>query len=299
MKFTVAKREVDLRLDHIILVAVLYFALAIIILLLTLAKVFFTTGGLAPESIYSATASAMDVLLLFSAPVVAYLMLWAGGVAKMKRDAAFCRSVAAASFFLSSAFIVLFFVFMLAMAALNGLFSVTGVYGYGSTMMSGMFPLFGIPMVAGELLSFGAGAIISYLWLLFVMEYKAERMKRAAGLAAAFALVLFLLDQSAIFALMYSLGNVQALELDGSMAFTFIRDFMFAFVILYHVAGKKLDIEAAGLFAGLYLAATVAMTIDNALLLSWPAISFIADIARAIIALALLYALSRAKDITP
>lgn len=296
MKFAVAKREVDVRLEHIILVAALFIILATGVMLLSLAATFAGTGGLAPYDIVRASAYMATILSVVGGPVIAYLVLEVGGIAKMKRDVAFCRSVSAASFTISASICIIIFVFLFAAQALETM-AFPGGYGYGSQLLE-MFPLFGLPFFFGELLSMGAGAALNYFWLLLVLEFKPERIRNAVGFAFVFAILLFLLDQAVIFALDYQLGNVQAWEFDGSMVVTLIRDFMFAFVILYHVLGKKLDIGAAGLFAGVYLAATVAFMIHNTLAIPWPAISLIAEIGRAIAALALLYALSRTKDIT-
>jgi hypothetical protein len=297
MKFTIAKREVDVRLEHIILVAVLFIILATGIMLLSLAVAFAATGGLAPENIVWASVYVTTILSVVSGPVISYLILEAGGIAKMKRDVAFCRSVSAASFIISASVCIIIFAFLFAAQAVETM-AFSGGYGDGSQVLE-MFPLFGLPLFAGELLSMGAGAAMGYFWLLLVLEFKPVRIKNAIGNAFAFAIILFLLDQAVIFALDYQLGNVQAWEFDGSMVVALIRDFIFAFVILYHALGRKLDTEAAGLFAGVYLAATVAFTIHNTLAVPWPVISLIAEVARAIIAIALLYALSRTKDITP
>jgi len=299
MKFAVANREVDVRLEHIILVAVLSIILATGVMLLSLVVAFAGTGGLDPIDIVRASAYVATILSVVSGPVMAYLILEAGGIAKMKRDVAFCRSVSAASFIVTGTLYAVFFAFLLLFLVADALAKYSqGPYAYGSNLPF-IFPLLGIPMIVAQYLSLGAGTIISYLWLLLVLEFKPGRIKNAIGFAFVFAILLFLLDQTMIFAVEYQLGNVQTWEFDGSMVVMLIRDFMFAFVILYHVLGKKPDIEAAGLFAGVYLAATVAFTIHNTLAVPWPAISLIAEIGRAIAALALLYALSRAKDITP
>ncbi len=281
MEFSVLGRPVGVTWAHMALFTGVFIAISIAVMLISAAAAFVLEGGITPESFIAGTAATVSLLALVSGPVEAYLLLKAGKMAKMKTDVAFCRSVSAASFLLVAALYLVFFALVL----------------IGNDFFSDIYPLFGIPMTAGQFLSLGAGTFVTYFWLLAVLEYKAGRATRTAMNALLFAIGLFVLERIFEFVLDYSAGTAAPLAFGASMAFSFVRFFVFAFAVLYVAGGKKLDMAAAWLFAAMYVGSAVLFDVNNVLAGSMAVAEAALEIAHPVFALALLYVLCRSKGV--
>ena len=292
MKFGVAGREVDVGFGHLLLV----FGVNILVL----AALAFISGAIAlvsgrtdfVSSFLKANIRVDSIFALVGVPVIAYLLLECGRVVKMKIDTAFFRSAAAATFIITAGIYVLFMGLFIAIS----LMPVPGQYQYGSGLSS-ILPLFGLPYIAGIVLSLASSAILTFLWLLLFAEPKGGRLEKASVFALIFASGMLLFDEAVRFFADYAAGVPHELSIGVALAWPFVRYFIFALPLLYHTIGKKLDMEAAWLFAGLYLGGTVFFVANNALIPVEPG-AMLADLSGAVVSLALVYALSRTKGIS-
>lgn len=277
MKFAVANREVDLQPIHVLYVlAILFlfvFALALIVALATFAL----TGSLSMDDFLRIQVDFLGVFSIISAPVLAFLLLRFSRMIKLKNDAALCRSLAASDAAVSIGLALL--------AVLAG-------------FTFGLYTLQTLPFaaiaLAGNVLSSLAGAIVMYLWLMFILKPDAEKAKGTAIKAVIFAIVYFIIHGVIVVLLSHAADDLVAVQLDWENIRFIISNFMFAFPLL-HFMKEKEDNEAYLLFFGLFIGAELMYGV-NTLLSDAGGWFWILGIALAIAELGIIYALSK-KDI--
>ncbi|MFH0884236.1 MAG: hypothetical protein V1861_00830 [Candidatus Micrarchaeota archaeon] len=289
MKFTVAKREVEAGWGHALL--------AIGVMLFEVAAGFVISAALAlamgGSDIFTAFIYASlwfsTLFSIINYPLAAYLLLLGGRWMRLKGDDAFCRSAPATLSIVKGATYAFFF----------GLFMLIAILMRASSFqnsMSYLFPAFGLPYIAGVILGMAAGAVTTYLWLRIFLKAEMGRLKSAAAYAVLFSLGALVLDEAAAFLIGYAAGAPQELELGLGTAKDFVMYFLLALPILYHTAGRKLDMEAAKFYSAAYFGSAAAFTVHNALLGAVPELTMALSLVQPLVALALLYALSRSKD---
>ena len=242
MKFEIAKRGVDVRWNHVWLFLGVQMAFAIILGILSAAIAYIVTGIVTTDFFFWAGAISSILGGMFW-PAAAWVYLSQARDFKFGRDVGFCRGMAAAGFLVAS-------VTSLAMSLL--LF-----VRFGSG-----FPGYGILENVRAIASFGFGAVISYLWLLVFLKPDRKKMMETAKYAVIFA-VMMLVVSNIVEVLIPHFSNLSydllALEATYTLSkplslLSFLLvEFVFGFVLLYHVSEmKKLD-EGAYLFIGMYL----------------------------------------------
>jgi len=282
--------------------AALHFALFMCVLVVSVLAGYAMGGDASPQSLVSGTLAVSGVLAFFISPLTAFLALRAGSIAGMKTDVAFCRAVSAASFIIFAAAYSAFFALIFLLQAATVLLADLQEYGYGFGGLMAGYPIFGIPLFGGKIMALAVGDIAGYLWLLLFVKPDAGRLKKAAAYSVVFALGLLLFEIGAESVREYAAGIALPVVPEPSMAYDMLRSFVFAFPILYHVAGRKFDMEAGWFFGGLHFGAAALIEI-NAML--GGSTQFPQDygmsalvISSRLVALCLLYGLSRTKDIS-
>ncbi|MCI0503895.1 hypothetical protein L0Y65_04240 [Candidatus Micrarchaeota archaeon] len=277
MKFTVAKREVDLQPIHVLYVLAILLLFVIALTLAVALATFVLTGGFSMEDFLIIQVDFLGIFSIISTPVLAFLLLRFSGILKMKNNVAFCRSLAASDAVISIGLALL--------AVLAG-------------FAFGLYTLQELPSaaiaLAGNTLSSLAGAIVMYLWLLLILKPDGKRAKETGIKAGIFAIVYFMIHGVIVVLLSHAADDLVAVQLDWENIRFIISNFMFAFPLLYFMKEKE-DREAYLLFAGLFIGAELMYGV-NTLLADAGGWFWILEIALAIAELGIIYALSK-KDI--
>lgn len=274
MKFEVAKREVDVRWNHIALI------LSVILgVIITLAIISFATGGFSLESFPLWSFNISSILDNEGMPVFAFLLLAAASLFKMKKDVAFCRSVAAANF-------VVF----------------TPIFVYLLVVLTFPFlsPATNILLLLKNLLASAADAILLYLWLLTMMKFEWNHLKKAVAYGLIFAISILVAIEAIEFVFAYANSVVYAFEFRTYYIYLIALYFLLGFPILYHTLGKKLDNAAAVIFGALYAGMGLIDTFVDMERLPAGDLSSFSGLAISLATLGLLYLLSRLdlRDLT-
>ncbi|MFH0737161.1 MAG: hypothetical protein V1827_00590 [Candidatus Micrarchaeota archaeon] len=277
MEFKLLGRKTDVGLDHILLYIGAIFVLIIVSMLITLLAVRFDFAALPAYS--AAFASVLGLIIL---PLIAWSLLTIAGFSKMKKDAALCRSFAAASFL---------FTLLLAIP----LYLILGVV-LGAQLDAADISI----SILSQLAVSAAGAISLYLWLLIFLAPERKRLADSAIYSFFFAVAMLIISR---FIWVAAVGSVQtAVDLDllarsfqfgSDTLFQVMRDILLAMPLLYFTLGKKLDRDAAYLFAALYLGAGLLALLSDYLSASTTWQADLASLITKAIALGLLYLLSR------
>jgi hypothetical protein len=296
MKFDVLGRDVNVGWNHVVVSLLSLIAYAVIILIVALPPAYFfylplkyasEPGGSGIMLIQGAGDYGRAIASIIGIPFEAFiLILVASWLYKMTKDAALCRSLSGAYFFVTTG---IYLVVSIPVTILFLLGQLTLLPG--STLLT---------QLAGMLLNIlgnATGAILLYLWLLAIAEPDMQKAKKtiipAAVFGAALALFWFLQvlpwtapDQSALIqdTIIFAVGQHMA-----GLISAFLLNLVLGFIILYHLKGKKLD-DAAYLFAALIVASPLLMMMESL------AISGTSDLwatLTALVTLALLYGLSR------
>lgn len=276
MKFEIAKREVDVRWNHIALI------LSVILgVIITLAIISFAAGGFSLENFPLWSFNISSILDNEGRPVFAFLLLAAASLFKMKKDVAFCRSVAAANF-------VVF----------------TPIFVYLLVVLTFPFPFLSPAantlLLLENLLASAAGAILLYLWLLTMMKFEWNQLKKAVAYGLIFAISIRVAIEAIEFVFAYANSVVYAFEFRMHYIYLIAMYFLLGFPILYHTLGKKLDNAAAVIFGALYAGMGLIDTFVDMERLPAGDLSSFSGLAISLATLSLLYLLSRLNlnDIT-
>ncbi len=297
MKFDVLGRDVNVAWNHVAVSFLSLIAAALIIFIVALPLVYLfymplkyasELGGFGAVLAQGAGDYGRTIMSLIGAPFEALVfLLVATRLFKMTKDAALCRSLAGACFFVEiGVYLPLFLLATLLflpnpLAAPPGFASVSWFLGPISNILDNAW-----------------GAMLIYLWLLAITVPDRQKAEETVAPAALFGLVM------AALSFLPLLLEVTAGKADvdfGSALATFqtvvyfLSQFVFGFIILYYLKGKKLD-NAAYLFAALSIASPILEPLTRLgvplTLEPWPILT-------TVVQLAFLYGLSRIdlKDI--
>lgn len=273
MKFKAAGREFVIGWNH----AMLVFGLSMLIgfAAVGIAVVYTASAGMevTPERLGEGTSAITAVLGVVAEPLLPFLLLLACGYLGMKKDVQLCRSLAGAD-----AVILVFF----------------SLLGMGAGFLVGVVSAeIAVPYLIGwlgGLLSIGAGAAITYLWLLIFINPDRERAKRAAKKALIMAGLIFLLNEIAVVLLGYSTGLLMPLDISPGTVLWVAAEFLLGFVLLYHLEGKT-DAGDIRLFAAMYLGPHAFYMLADAGLIMGGDYASVIGAAEAVAELALVYLL--------
>jgi len=282
MEFELLGRKIDVRLAHIALFLASIIAMAILSMLIIVAVVLIRTGGLDSEAFLYYQMTLTKDLVVILLPLGPLLLLMMAGFDKMKKDVALCRSLAGACFLFTVLFTITIYIISLI------------ILHYQPD------PVDIVISVLSKTLGSANGAISFYLWLLIFLSPERKRLADAAIYAVFFAVVMLVISPS-VWLFAFS-GLQTAIDLDilarsfqfGSDAlFEGIRYMILAMPLLYSTLGKKLDRDAAYLFAGLYLGAGLLGAVSDYLSFSGAWQGILASFITRAIGLGLLYLISR------
>jgi hypothetical protein len=276
MKFNVLEREINVGWNHIFAIVGVMLVFAILDIASAVALHVFSdeNGNVSPEIalLFGVAGVFFPVVFAFAAIAIAV------GMFKMKKDAALCRSLAGA-----------FLLVMLGVAILGGLGILDNIISYHPTEVILYLMQTSITFLAGALV----GTAMAYLWMLAISAPDMQKARKMAVPAAVFSLILYIISilpmvirvaegQYILSYFFYSIATADAI-------IYLLSHFVFGFIILYHIWGKKLD-NAAYLFAALYLVSpVVAMAGD---FLAYGALEAWATL-MTVVKLALVYGISR------
>lgn len=225
MRFSVAKREVAVEWDHIIIVLAALLGLAIISTALALIASNFNPAGIATNM-----SKVTSVESFFFLPLIALLLFWAGGIFKMEINPGFCRSVATAG---AIVFLTIYCAFWILTAMMyQGFISIIATF-------------------LQTILSFIYGGFLLYFWLLIISKPDGKRLWKAVGISVFGTAIVLLLMLAAEFAGNYQLGLLQGGTL-GLQEIPRLVDFIVLGIPLAYHVPKKPD-GAMYIFAGVYL----------------------------------------------
>ncbi len=268
MHFSVVGREVDVELKHFLIV----FG-TIVVLTIVAAAVAIPYAYLSSSAFGMAMVEVTAMSFAVVTPLSAFLMLFLVGIVlKKKKDAALCRSLAAASFML---YALLYIVFM-------GLAIALGHISFN--------PLYD----AANLFSAGSAAILLYLWLLIFLKPDGKKVGKTMRYAAIYAIAFFIIQKLYLFFSYYNTATVYTLTPTSALIIWMVHNFLFGLALLYFAKEIKKLNGAAYLFAGLFLGSSLLYTI-NKFIVSPGLTEFlvgISDLVMSAVALVLVYLLS-------
>lgn len=274
MKFDVLGRDVDFRLKHLLLNLGALLAILIPLFLVGFVAAVIAAGGVDMLLAQQYQIWLVTALSAVSLPLVALVLLALSWLLQMKKDVNMCRSLASGYFAL--------YAFVALVSAVT-FFSLGFSPGIQQT-------LFGF---LASLASFAAGAILLYLWLLIFLKPDKERITYIAPYALVFTIVIVVAG-SMTDAAMSGAPLLSTLEhperfLHLDILVDAVQQYLFALSILYFMLGKKIEVKAAYLFAGLYVAPNLLAIISADMTLKYELYLF----APKALALILLYLLAK------
>lgn len=225
MKFDVLGREVDVQWDHLYIAAgsLLFWAF-----LVGIATVLFLV--LSDSTIIETMNISLAISWFFGIfiiPLLSFTMLYVAGLFNKKKDVRLCRSLAGAEFIIT----VILFIIAALLSFIYFIIDLSDFVLIASFIISQI----------GILLSFAFGSIILYLWLLFFLNPNLEKIKKIGTLALIFAIVVILGSEILSFLMAYQSNNIYAITFSSGTFATLVKDFLFGFIVLYHIRGKKFD----------------------------------------------------------
>jgi hypothetical protein len=233
LKYSVLGREVDVSAGHlwVYFSAVMIITLAVMLISAAIGLTMAMSNGQDfVESFLQASILLGKLMSPFSLIIMSAFILWLAPIFKMKKDLAFCRSMAGAAF-----------VFGIVIAALASVVFIITQY---------------IPLGPGLALDFivriissVSGAIVLYLALLILLNPERKRLEDALTPAAILALAVTATLVLVPLLVAYQQEAFTYLDLQPSLLATFASYLVIGAVVLYHTR-RKLDMKAAYLFAG-------------------------------------------------
>jgi hypothetical protein len=250
MKFNILGREVNVEWDHVFIAVgsmLLWIFLTGIITLLILNLV---------EGSSDTNNETMVVISwffgIFILPILAFTMLYVAEFFNHKKDVQLCRSLAGAEFIL----ILIVFIILAA-------YSLIKVTGYLSDLA-----LVGSYVVGqiGVLSSFVFSSIMLYLWLLFFLNLNIEKIKKVAILSLVFVIAINLGNEILSPLMEFLSNNVYSLKFTNAFYAAILKEFLFGFIVLYHLQGRVLDRSLyliVIIFIAPYIAALISTFLDQ------------------------------------
>ncbi len=240
MRAVIGGREIEVGWSHILTAAAILIAFVIVVGLITLGVEYAGTGLIYGPLFTYYSSAVQQVTGVFISPLFAWLFL--RFAPKGKRDGSLCLSMAGAIFILESALRIVGDVLVLAI--LRDLLSPQYVAAMIFGVLSG---------VAGA--AFGSAVI--YLWMLYFLKNDRKRLFPSASYAVVAALAFYALSYMAVFVIEYSSGRVYVPVVSFGDATGFAGKIAAAFIVLYHIGGKRIVWDDAYTYSGLYLAGAV------------------------------------------
>ena len=277
MEITFAGRDMELRLEHFLIVFMELLIVALAATAIVAAVTLATAGTLDQDALLRNSSLASGAIAAVSAPVSALLFLWLAGLLRLKKDEGLCRSLASAEAILAMAIGIAGDIALVVLLALE---------------LDTLYLISLAISMLGSILSAAAGAIVVYLWLLIAMKPDRKRGEGVAGLSALFAVITLLAWKFAAALSVYYYGFGEAVTLGFEDVAAVAGNFLFAFAILYHTRMRKTNKDDAALFAVLYMGGNVLFGIARFVQTGDLEVAFIAGAA---LELALLHALAN-KD---
>jgi hypothetical protein len=297
MKFVVLGRDVNVEWNHLAVSFLSLIAYALIIFIVALLPIYLfymplkyasELGGFGVVLVQGLSDYGTTIASIIGAPFKALVLLLAATwLYKMAKDAVLCRSLAGAYFFVEVGIYLVFFIPVTFLFLLDPLALPPRL-----TLLSQLLGL--IINIVGD----AASAILLYLWLLAIAAPDRQKAENTVAPAALFGLAMvalsflpLLLDVTSG-AVRVDFGSAFATQ---ETAIYFLSKFVFGFIILYYLKGKKLD-DAAYIFAALIVASPLITMLDR---LVMPGTLDLWSTLIAMVQVVLLYGLSRIdlKDI--
>ncbi len=233
-------------------------------------------AGSAGDKSFDAYYSAITGLLgVIAGPLVAGALVLGMGLFKIEKGASTSASLSASAFVIYAVIIAGFF----------ALSASADPAGAGKAALGAI----------STIVQAAAGSIIIFLWMLVFIKPDTKRAGETLPYALAFAVVVFLAGRLFLLALSYAGGAQFQLSLDLPALAVIATWFLNGMAILYSTRGKDLNMDAAYTYAAFVLADGLIYGLVDKNMVFLGNLSRFAVLVEAVVALAVLYALSRKK----
>lgn len=272
MQIKLAGSSIDIKGQHLIATFVLFLVIGVPATMLLLSSP--TSGSTAATSAFYSIILA--ILSIIAHPLLAILLLFVAGVFKFKKDESTCRSMATSGFIIYGAALIVLLILSFVITPMEISANISGA-------------------IVG-LLQTGVDAIMIYLWMLIFLKNDGKKIVSTIPYALIFSILVFVAGRLFLYGLAYHNGVPYVFNFDIASFSIIAVWFVDGTAILYRIKGQKLNMEAAYIYSALLIAGAIVYGAVD------PTGAFLGNLSRFelliedIVALILLYLLSRMKQ---